>query len=1367
MSQPMDAPSDREAVIFSAARRLPAGERVHYLDAACAGDPALHERVEELLRANDAAGDFLKELATAAPEDSQSKADSSLEATVHVSPGHWEKAGDRIGRYKLLQQIGEGGMGIVYMAEQEEPVRRRVALKIIKLGMDTKSVVARFEAERQALALMDHPNIARVLDGGATETGRPYFVMDLVQGVSITEFCNKAKLSTKERLKLFIQVCQAIQSAHQKGIIHRDIKPSNVLVTLHDGVPVPKVIDFGIAKATNQKLTEKTLFTNFASMIGTPAYMSPEQAELSGLDIDTRTDIYALGVLLYELLTGSTPFPEKRLRSLGYGEMQRVILEEEPERPSTRLSTMANEQKSVLARNCGQEFGSLCNLIRGDLDWIVMRCLEKDRTRRYETANGLAMDLQRHLSNEPVQARPPSRLYRLQKSVKRNKLAYAATGAVTTALVAGLGFSTWQFIEKSKAYQRAVAAEGQARKAQANEAELRKQAVANEQNALSAQRSEAQQRRQAEDNAYSASMLLAQADWDKDNIGHLRKVLQETRDYSERGFEWYYWQHLCHLEVATFHLHRSIFGRTGHVNCVAFSPDSQQVVSGSHDTTVRIWEASTGRELLSLNGHAGEIFSVTFSSDGQHVLTANADGTARLWEAHTGRLLLTLKGHAGRVFSVALAPDGQQIVTGSEDRTAKVWEARTGKELLTLKGHTDQVTSVALSPDGQRVVTASEDRTAKVWETRTGRELLTFKGHTDWLGSVAFSPDGRRILSSSGDLTAKVWEADTGRELLTLQEQSQPIASAVFSADGEKIVTGGRDGTVKVWEARTGRELFVLKGHAEGINSVAVSPDGQWIVSGSDDATAKVWKASADCEGLTLSGHTDAIRWVAFSLDGERLVTGSWDNTARVWEASTGRELLTLRGHAGPVWSVMFSPDGRNIVSGSTDRTAKLWEASTGRELLTLKGHEGEVESVAFSPEGGRIVTGSWDNTAKVWEATTGRELLTLRGHQKQVVSVAFSPDGERIVTGSWDNTAKVWEARTGHELLTLKGHKGRVSSVAVSPDGQRIVTGSDDRAAKVWDASTAAELLSLRGHEEVVISEAFSPDSQRIVTVSFDNTARLWDAHTGRELLRLNGHLERSKFSPASLTGRRVSLIQGRAGSIWSVAFSADGERIAIGSGDGTAKVWQGATKKQAVVWEGEARAAEAAAFKPTQADAGAIRHWLVLGPLHLAPGQAGPDGLDQEQVTREAELRPRSEDKAVFNRSALVWKEVSLSDYTIDFGTVFGRSYEFSVAYAVCYVVSDRDQVGLRLEVENDDEAKVYLNGKQVFESRGFGIGEAQGIKLKQGTNVLVFKVVNETGQWLGSIRFTDAAGQPVKRIRVTLDPNDSLASRTAEAP
>ncbi|MCA9280260.1 MAG: tetratricopeptide repeat protein [Phycisphaeraceae bacterium] len=424
--------------IFMELAYLPADKQSSALAQACAGDDSLRTEVETLLRADAQAGGFMD-----APT-SDVVAANQENATVAASSR--ERAGEHIGRYKLLEQIGEGGFGAVWAAEQREPVKRRVALKIIKLGMDTKQVIARFEAERQALAMMDHPNIAKVFDAGMTETGRPFFVMEYIKGVPILEYCDTEKLDTKSRLDLFMKVCHAIQHAHQKGIIHRDIKPNNVLVTMHDGVPVPKVIDFGIAKATNQELTEKTIYTQHRQMIGTPAYMSPEQAEMSGLDIDTRSDIYSLGVLLYELLTGTTPFDSTSLMEAGFAEMMRIIREETPHKPSTRLSSLG-ETGTRTAEQRRVDIARLSTILRGDLDWIVMKCLEKDRTRRYETANGLAADIERHLNDEPVLAGPPSASYRLRKFVRRNRGQVIAGGIVAGALVLGIFGTTWGLIE--------------------------------------------------------------------------------------------------------------------------------------------------------------------------------------------------------------------------------------------------------------------------------------------------------------------------------------------------------------------------------------------------------------------------------------------------------------------------------------------------------------------------------------------------------------------------------------------------------------------------------------------------------------------------------------------------------------------------------------------------------------------------------------------------------------------------------------------------------------------------------------------------------------------------------------------------------
>ena len=432
----MTSDADRVDVILCDAVEIESpADRDRFLDEKCVGNDRLRNKVDELIRNHFSAGSFLH----------------SPVQPIAVTVPHRvaEKPGSVIGPYKLLQQIGEGGFGVVYMAEQAHPVRRKVALKIIKPGMDTKEVIARFAAERQALALMDHPNIAMVLDAGATESGRPYFVMELVKGVPLTEYCDKNHVAARDRLNLFVDVCHAIQHAHQKGVIHRDLKPSNIMITLHDGKPVPKVIDFGVSKALSQQLTEKTLFTAYGQMVGTPAYMSPEQAEMSGLDIDTRSDVYSLGVLLYELLTGCTPFDAKRLRSAGFAEMQRIIREEDPPKPSTRLTTLG-EDSSVVSGNRGTDPKKLGHIVRGDLDWIVMKALEKDRDRRYDTADSFSRDIERFLNDEPVEAHPPSAAYKFVKFARRKRRTLVTAATLASVLVLGTAVSTWQAISATQ-----------------------------------------------------------------------------------------------------------------------------------------------------------------------------------------------------------------------------------------------------------------------------------------------------------------------------------------------------------------------------------------------------------------------------------------------------------------------------------------------------------------------------------------------------------------------------------------------------------------------------------------------------------------------------------------------------------------------------------------------------------------------------------------------------------------------------------------------------------------------------------------------------------------------------------------------------
>ena len=571
------------------------------------------------------------------------------------SSGDAAEAGTVIaGKYKLLEAIGEGGMGAVWMAQQIEPVKRLVALKLIKAGMDSKTVIARFEAERQALSMMDHPNIARVFDAGATPNGRPFFVMELVKGTPITEFCDARKMTPKQRLELFVPVCNAIQHAHQKGIIHRDIKPSNVLIALHDDKPVPKVIDFGVAKATSMALTEMTLNTGFEQVVGTPLYMSPEQATFNQLDIDTRSDVYSLGVLLYELLTGSTPIERARFKKAALLEMLRIVREEEPPRPSNRLST--TDTKANIAAVRGTEPAKLTKELRSELDWVVMKALEKDRARRYESANGFAADVQRYLSGEPVLAHPPSATYRMRKFARKHRGPVIAASLVLLALLGGAVGTVYGVIKadgereanglrveaeserdaKEIARNEAVRLQGIADAGRIEEARLR--GIADQ-----ARAGEAAARKEVAYLNYAHAVDLAYREYREIHMARANELL-ESCPQELRGWEWRYVHRLCHSELALLKGHTE-----QQVVSASFSGDGRRVITASYDSTARVWDAETGKELALLKGHTAIVESASFSLDGRRVVTASWDETARVWDAETGKQLALLKGHTGWV----------------------------------------------------------------------------------------------------------------------------------------------------------------------------------------------------------------------------------------------------------------------------------------------------------------------------------------------------------------------------------------------------------------------------------------------------------------------------------------------------------------------------------------------------------------------------------------------------------------------------------------------------------------------------------------------------------------------------------------------
>ena len=1063
-----------------------------------------------------------------------------------------------IGRYKLLKELGKGGFGIVWLAEQTEPIRREVALKVIKAGMDSREVIARFEAERQALALMDHPNIAAVLDAGTTERGLPYFVMELVKGVPITEYCDTRQLGIRERLELFIPVCQAVQHAHQKAILHRDLKPSNILVAEVDGKPVPKVIDFGIAKALSaspeEVLQASLALTQEGMVVGTPQYMSPEQAG-SVPDVDTRSDLYTLGVILYELLVGETPLSKERLKRAALDEVLRLVREGEPQRPSSRFIP-ATERGKTTAGLRHTEPRKLGHALRGDLDWIVLKALEKDRARRYDTANAFALDLRRHLDHEPVSAGPPSAGYRLRKLVRRNRLAFGAATAILVLLVAGITASTWQAVRATKAEKLAEGRRVQAEQSAKAEAIQRHEAE--------------EQTRKTEAAATQARENLSQSDFFQalrsiDEDRNLDALAQLTRSLALNPQN-----HAALCRLATLLAYHSfalpISGMKHDTGVVSaqFSPDGKWILTLSDNNIMRVWDAQSGQPHTDLKRH---IDAAQFSLDGKRIVTASEDedSTAQVWDAQTGRPLtdpMKLEGRAAQFSS-----DGKWFVTASADQTAetaRVWDVQSGKLLTHAREFLGNTAS--FSPDGRRIVATlnySDGTTVQVDDARTGKPM-----------TLAVS-DGTKV---------GVWDAQSGKPMTKPMKHDARVHSAQFSPDGKRIVTAsgnrGESGAARVWDAQTGKPLTKPMKHDNEVHWAQFSPDGKWIltVSGLGGSrpgyeTARVWNAQSGqpvSEPLKHDEHADRVRWAQFSPDGNRIVIASADSrgeTARVWDTQTGQPLTEPMKHDDGVNLAQFSPDGTRIVTA--DGTVRVWDALSGKSLTEPMKHDGEVNSAQFSPDGKRIVTIS-SGTTRVWDAQSGQPLTKPMEHDSWVLSAQFSPDGKRIVTASNDKTARVWDAQSGKPLIAPLKHDDEVNSAQFSPDGKRIVTASRDKTARIWDAQTGRPLTDPMKHDGVVLSAHFSQDGKRIVTASDDKTSRVWDAQTGQLVtgpLKDDGWVNSAEFSP---DGKRIL---GSSGQVWdtqrgqmltgplldahTARFSPDGKRIVTSSFDGTARVW------------------------------------------------------------------------------------------------------------------------------------------------------------------------------------------------------------------
>ena len=1033
--------------------------------------------------------------------------------------------GTEIGPYKIREQIGEGGMGVVYVAEQEHPVRRKVALKVIKPGMDTKEVIARFEAERQALAVMDHPNIARVLEAGVTDE-RPYFVMELVRGIPIVEYCDRMKLSNAARLLLFRDVCHAVQHAHQKGIIHRDLKPSNILVTQIDGKPIPKVIDFGLAKATNgNRISDKTVYTGFMKLMGTPAYMSPEQVGVSGVDVDTRSDVYSLGAVLYELLTGRTPLDSNSLTSLPYDEVCRQIREVEVAKPSDHISTIRNAELSTIAEARSIDPVQLRSQLRGDLDWVLLKALDKDRNRRYESASALSQDIDNYLSNEPVSAVAPSPWYILRKYAQRHKVVIATFGLIWLTLTSATVFS---LSAAYKAYQSGQVAMAKQRETDKANAEL----------------ASAFEREQLTNYGYVLTMSLESL---------RRKQFRRTRELlasCPKKFRGWEWEHLwLRTEINEPEV---LIEQSVPQNDIVTIPNRNRIVTATTQG-VSVWNASNG-----------ELVEVLLDGDSASCLATSTCGRFIAAGLHSGRIIAwdawSLEEHGSweqgdPVVSIAISRDGDCVITGDKFGAVVKWipQQDTPSHQTSVHPGLKPITSLSLTADDKHVLVGSWAQQVYVCNLEdltlnTDRQLSAEGQDAEFIEA---SRDGR-LWAAAGCLdhehtTLFFW--DSASQALKNRLKVTGHASAFhFSHDGGMFAVRGD--TVQVYRT-DGFEL--LSESADSVRCLRFGENGE-LFFGCDDGKLRRWNPTPRSSVMRWRHSTAALRDIAFSSSGSTVATGGKDGLVKLWDASTGREIsngrwpaatgawslalqflqndktLLVGGrrdllfydvdsgelrnsiHGLAPWWVDISPDHQHIAAGGLfrgDKSLYLVDSQTQEVLRqAVNPHNSAIEGIAFSPSMSqpRVVTYGADGSLILWDSVELKQLCkrqasgqldSNRPKNRNDRCVAFSPDGLLVACGRRDGTVELWKIE-GDELTKhtqLSRHADGVSCLAFSPDQTRIYSGSRDGTIMVWtiDGKRLLTLITTPGGESIWNLEV-SPDGKTLAAVDGAGYVTLWE---------------------------------------------------------------------------------------------------------------------------------------------------------------------------------------------------------------------------------------------------------------------------------